>query len=54
MATKEIVMEPQKTFKVQEDHPIAKEYHYMQRTVGVMATNDPIITGDQLDMSVME
>lgn len=51
--TLDIMEEKPKTFKAVDDRPSAKEYHYMQRTVGVMATNDPIITGDMLDMDVM-
>lgn len=58
VATKEIVMDPKveetKTLETQADRPASKEYHYMQRTVGLMATNDPIITGDMLDADVMD
>lgn len=57
IATKERineVAEAPKTFKTADTQPALKEYHYMQRTVGVMVTPDPIITSDMLDTDVMK
>jgi hypothetical protein len=54
MPTKELVTEVQpKTFKAFEEITGSQEYHYLHRVVGPIPLPDGTLSGDMLDLEVM-